>query len=66
MTFYFTFGFLSPHSGKYTKVYAPCWSEADRIMRDRYDSYQYQYTEQDFWESCHCYDLELLDTLGGE
>lgn len=64
MNFYFTFGFLSPHSGKYVCINAPTWSCAHNKMAQRYDYYQYQYTESDFMEVIKKYpNLEMLEEL---
>ena len=64
MNFYFTFGFLSPHNGKYVKINAPSWSCAHNRMAERYGNYQYQYTEEDFVKILGQYpNLEMLEEL---
>lgn len=63
MKFYFTFGFYSPHKGKYVSVEAPSWSDAHNEMIQRYDSYQYQYTEEEFSEILTQVCFELLEEL---
>ena len=64
MNFYFTFGFLSPHSGKYLQVKATSWSDAHNIAMQRYGHYQYQYTAEEFARVMNQYpNLELLEEI---
>ena len=63
MKFYFTFGFYSPHKGKYVIIEAPSWSDAHNTMIQRYDSYQYQYTEEEFSKILDKVPLELMEKI---
>ena len=63
MKFYFTFEFCSPHKGKYVSIEANSWHDAHNIMIQRYESYQYQYTEEEFSKILTQVQFELLDSI---
>ena len=64
MNFYFTFGFNSPHNGKYVCINADSWTCAHNKIMQRYGHYQYQYDEEEFSKVLRQYsNLKLLEEL---